>query len=139
MPLNTKLAGHEYPATTMTVALDGLQKYARACNDDNPRFFDPAAPGGIVASPMFGVVATWLSLIQAVGDPELGVDLLRLLHSEQDMEFLAPLRPGDEITSVARIASIEARPSAEAMTIELNARNRARAPVVRILFQYPPD
>jgi acyl dehydratase len=134
MPLNKEFIGREYPPTSATVTLEALQNYARAYNDDNPRYFDPDAPGGIVAPPMFGVAVTWMSVVGAVGDPELGADLLRLLHAEQDMEFIAPLRPGDEITTVARIASIEARPSGEAMTLELNARNRADAPVLRTLF-----
>jgi acyl dehydratase len=134
MPLNKEFVGREYPPSRATVTLEALQNYARACNDDNPRYFDPAAPGGIVAPPMFGVAVTWMSVVGAVGDPELGADLLRLLHTEQDMEFLAPLRPGDEITTVARVASIEARPGGEAMTLELNARNRADAPVLRTLF-----
>jgi acyl dehydratase len=134
MPLNRQFISHEYPPTAAAVTREALQSYARAYNDDNPRYFDPAAPGGIVAPPMFGVVVTWLSVIQAASDPALGVDLLRLLHSEQDMEFLLPLRPGDEITSVARVASIEARPGGEAMTLELAARNRAGELVQRILF-----
>jgi acyl dehydratase len=134
MPLNKEFIGREYPPTSATVTLEAFQTYARACNDDNPRYFDPAAPGGIVAPPMFGVAVTWMSVVGAVGDPGLGADLLRLLHAEQDMEFIAPLRPGDEITTVARIASIEARPGGEAMTLELNARDRADAPVLRTLF-----
>jgi acyl dehydratase len=134
MPLNKEFVGREYPPTRATVTLEALQNYARACNDDNPAYFDPAAPGGIVAPPMFGVAVTWMSVVGAVGDPELGADLLRLLHAEQDMEFLAPLRPSDEISTVARIASIEARPGGEAMTLELNARSRADAPVLRTLF-----
>ena len=134
MPLNKEFVGREYPPSSATVTLEALRNYARACNDDNPRYFDPAAPGGIVAPPMFGVAVTWMSVVSAVGDPELGADLLRLLHAEQDMEFIAPLRPGDEITTVARVASIEARPGGEAMTLELNARNRADAPLLRTLF-----
>ncbi len=134
MPLNREFIGHEYPPTVATVTREALEAYARACNDDNPRYFDPAAPGGIVAPPMFGVAVTWLSVIQAAGDPALGVDLLRLLHSEQDMEFFLPLRPGDEITSLARVASIEARTGGEAMTLELAARNRTGELVQRILF-----
>jgi acyl dehydratase len=134
MPLNREFIGREYPPTSATVTLEALQNYARACNDGNPRYFDAAAQGAIVAPPMFGVALTWMSVVGAVGDPELGADLLRLLHAEQDMEFLAPLRPGDEITTVARVASIEARPGGEAMTLELNARNRAGASVLRTLF-----
>jgi acyl dehydratase len=134
MPLNKEFVGREYSPSSATVTLEALRNYARACNDDNPRYFDPAVPGGIVAPPMFGVAVTWMSVVSAVGDPELGADLLRLLHAEQDMEFIAPLRPGDEITTVARVASIEARPGGEAMTLELNARNRADAPLLRTLF-----
>lgn len=134
MPLNREFIGREYPPLATTVTLEALQNYARACNDDNPRYFDASAPGTIVAPPMFGVVVTWMSVVGAVGDPELGADLLRLLHAEQDMEFLALLRPGDEITTVARVASIEARPGGEAMTLALDSHNRAGAPVLRTLF-----
>jgi acyl dehydratase len=134
MPLNKEFIGREYPPLSATVTLEALQNYARAYNDGNPRYFDAAAPGGIVAPPMFGVVVTWMSVVGAVGDPALGADLLRLLHAEQDMEFLAPLRPGDEITTVARVASIEARPGGEATALELNSRNRAGAPVLRTVF-----
>jgi acyl dehydratase len=134
MPLNREFIGREYPPLGATVTLDALQNYARAYNDENPRYFDSAGRGGIVVPPMFGVVVTWMSVVAAVGDPELGADLLRLLHAEQDMEFLAPLLPGDEITTVARVASIEARPGGEAMTLELDSRNRAGAPVLRTLF-----
>ncbi len=134
MPLNREFIGREYPPLTTTVTLEAPQNYARACNDDNPRYFDASAPGGIVAPPMFGVVVTWMPVVGAVGDPALGADLLRLLHAEQDMEFLAPLLPGDEITTVARVASIEARPGGEAMTLALDSHNRAGAPVLRTLF-----
>ena len=134
MPLNREFIGRKYPPLTSTVTLEALQKYARAYNDDNRRYFDPSAAGGIVAPPMYGVVVAWMSVVGAVGDPALGADLLRLLHAEQDMEFIAPLRPGDEITTVARVASIEARPGGEAMTLELDSRNRAGDPVLHTLF-----
>jgi len=134
MALNKEFIGREYPPLSAKVTREALQNYARAYNDGNPRYFDASAPGGIVAPPMFGVAVTWMSVVGAVGDPELGADLLRLLHAEQDMEFLAPLRPGDEITTVARVAAIEARPGGEAMALELDSRNRAGAPVLRTLF-----
>src|SRR5208337_517917 len=88
---------------------------------------------GIVAPPLFGVVVTWPSLVQAVGDPELQVDLLRLLHGEQEMEFFNPIRPGDKITSNAKIASIQTKPSGETLTIELEASDQ-HEPKVRVIF-----
>ncbi|HWJ39752.1 MAG TPA: MaoC family dehydratase N-terminal domain-containing protein, partial [Candidatus Limnocylindrales bacterium] len=106
MPLNTACVGREYPPVTINVTLDAMQKYARAYNDDNPAFFDASRAGGIVAPPMFGVTVTWDALMKAMMDPDLHVDLLRLVHGEQDMEFPNPIRPGDVITANAKIVSI---------------------------------
>ncbi len=134
MPLNKACVGKSYPSQTMEVGRDAIEKYARACNDDNPAFFDLARPGGIVAPPLFGVVVTWSSLLQAVADSELQADLLRLLHGEQDMEFFNPIRPGDKITSQARIVSIETKPTGETLTIELDASDQNREPKVKVIF-----
>ena len=73
---------------------------------------------------MFGVIVTWNAVMGAMTDPEVGADLLRLVHGEQDMRFLAPIRPGDKITSRAKIISIETRPSGETMAVELSAKNQ---------------
>jgi acyl dehydratase len=134
MPLNKACTGREYPPITSPATLEAMQKYARAYNDDNPAFFDSNRPGGIVAPPMYGVVVTWPSLMAVVGDSELSIDLSRLLHGEQDMEFFAPIRPGDEISSTARIASIETKASGETLTVELDAKNQRGEKAVRILF-----
>lgn len=133
MPLNKACVGKCYPPVTTEVSSEAIEKYARAYNDDNPAFFDLNRPGGIVAPPLFGVVVTWLSLMHAVGDPELQVDLLRLLHGEQEMEFFNPIRPGDKITSNAKIASIQTKLTGETLTIELEASDQ-REPKVRVIF-----
>src|SRR5271154_6635188 len=119
MPLNIACVGREY---------------ARAYNDDNPAFFDASRAGAIIAPPMFGVTVTWGALMKAMMDPELHVDLLRLVHGEQDMEFPNPIRPGDVITATAKIVSIEAKTTGETMTIELNAANQQGQPVQKTLF-----
>lgn len=134
MPLNKACAGKEYPPTTAEATAEAMQNYARAYNDDNPAFFDPSHPGGIVAPPMYGVVVTWPSIMGAITDPDLKVDVIRLLHGEQDMEFLGPIRPGDTITTTARVASIETKATGETMVLELNARNQRGEPVGRTLF-----
>ncbi|MGH7780631.1 MAG: MaoC/PaaZ C-terminal domain-containing protein [Candidatus Binataceae bacterium] len=134
MPLNKACVGRKYPPITNEVTTDAILAYARAYNEDNPAFFDGNRPGGIVAPPMFGVVVTWNALMGAVMDPELGADLLRLVHGEQDMRFLAPIRPGDKITARAKIISIEPKATGETMAIELGADNQKGEPVQRIMF-----
>lgn len=134
MPLNKACVGRQYPPITSDVTADAIRAYARAYNEDNPAFFDESRPGGIVAPPMFGVVVTWNSVMGAVMDPEVGADLLRLVHGEQDMRFLAPIRPGDKITSRAKIISIEAKPTGETMAVELSAANQKGELVQRIVF-----
>jgi acyl dehydratase len=134
MPLNKDLVGKEYAPTTTEATLEAMQNYARAYNDDNPAFFDAARAGGIVAPPMYAVVTIWSSIMSVVGDPDLKVDVIRLLHGEQDMEFVVPIRPGDHITASARIASIETKASGETLVIELLAKNQAGEKVNRTLF-----
>jgi acyl dehydratase len=134
MPLNKACVGREYPPVTINLAADAMQKYARAYNDDNPAFFDANRAGGIVAPPMFGVVVTWDALMKVMMDPELNVDLLRLVHGEQDMEFPTPMRPGDVVTATAKIVSIEDKSTGETMTVELKAANQNGQPVQKTHF-----
>ncbi len=134
MPLKRACLGKSYSPAVTEVTREAIHNYARACNDDNPPYFDPAVAGGIVAPPMFAVVATWIPLLSTMTDPELHADLLRLLHTRQEMEFLAPIRPGDQIVATATIATIVDAPGGESMTVELSAANQTGAPVNRTRF-----
>ncbi|MGH7960733.1 MAG: MaoC/PaaZ C-terminal domain-containing protein, partial [Candidatus Binatia bacterium] len=87
-----------------------------------------------IAPPMFGVVMSWLSVMTVVTDGDLRVDLLRLLHSEQDMYFYRSVVPGDIVTSVAKIAAIEEMSRGESLTVEIHCTNQRDEPVQRILF-----
>jgi acyl dehydratase len=134
MPLNQACVGKHYPPVAMTVTRAATQSYARACNEDNPRYYDDAAPGGLIAPPMFAVVATWLAALAAFTDPDLHADLIRLLHVAQEMEFHAPIRPGDALTATAHVAAIETIPAGDTMALELLAHNAAGSLVNRTLF-----
>jgi len=59
---------------------------------------------------------------------------VRLLHGEQDMEFIRPIRPGDKISSTAKIASIETKATGETLVLEVIAKNQTGEPVLHILF-----
>jgi acyl dehydratase len=134
MPLNQACIGKPYVAASAEVTLDGLQQYAYACSEENPHYFDRAVSGGILAPPMFNTTLTWAALLNAITDPALQADLLRLLHVAQDMEFLAPLRPGDTIAASARIVSIEPGSGGGRIMIQLDAANQDQALVSRSFF-----
>ena len=134
MGMNRARIGREYPPTTHTVDASAAERYARAINEDNPCFLDASRPGGVVAPPLFGVVIAARAVAQAVGDRELDIDFPYALHGEQDMEFLAPLRAGDEISTSARIEAIEAKETGETLTVRLELRSAVGEPVQRHRF-----
>ena len=134
MPLNRACLDKSYPAATTTVTREAIQNYARACNDANPRYFDPNIADGIIAPPMFAVVVSWIPVISVLTDPDLRADLLRLLHTAHEMEFLAPIRPGDQISGTARIAAIAPALGGESITLELSAIDQSARPVNRARF-----
>jgi acyl dehydratase len=134
MPLNKLCIGKEFAPVTTEVTVVAMQQYARAYNEDNPAFFDAGRRGGLVAPPMFAVVVTWSSTLNAVMDPEVGADLLRLVHGEQDMWFPAPIHPGDRITSRAKITAIDTKATGETMTVELSAVNQNGVAVNHSVF-----
>jgi len=134
MGLNRSLIGKLYPPQDYGVTAEATMRYARAFNEDNPWFVDSVRPGGIVAPPMFGVVTGWMPIMLVMTDTELGADLLRLLHGEQDMEFYRTVAPGDIVTSTAQILAIEEKATGESVVVEVNSINQRREPVQRMRF-----
>ena len=134
MGMNRSVVGKQYPPQDYGVTEAAIVKYARSYNEENPWFLDVSRPGGIIAPPMFGVVMSWLSVMTAVTDSDLGVDLLRLVHREQDMTFVRSVLPEDIITSVARIAAIEEKAHGESLVIDIHCVNQRGETVQKILF-----
>jgi acyl dehydratase len=134
MGLNRALVGKQYPPQDYGVTTEAITSYARAYNEDNPWFLAVERPGGIIAPPMFGVVTGWLSIMTVVTDSDLNVDVLRLLHSEQDMQFLRPIVPGDIITSTAAVAAIEEEAAGESLAIDVHCVNQRAEPVQTTRF-----
>ena len=124
MGLNRALIGKQYPAQDYGVTAEAVGKYARAYNDDNPLFFESGPSYSVLAPPMFGVVLGWLPIMTVVTDSELNVDVLRLLHAEQDMRFVLPVVSGDIITSTANLVDIEDKAGGEAFTLAVDSTNQ---------------
>jgi acyl dehydratase len=84
-------------ADTFEVTRERIAQYAAATND-------PIAAhlAGDVASPIFAIVPSFMSIMQVafrVAPPEAA---MRVVHGEQDFRFSRPIRPGDVISTRAK-------------------------------------
>jgi acyl dehydratase/putative sterol carrier protein len=83
--------GRRYMADYAIAVGADMKAYAQATNDPNPRYLE----GDVVAPPIYPVRLFKPLMFKAVGDPDIELDMLRLVHGEQDMTWHGPIRPGD--------------------------------------------
>lgn len=129
MPLNRELVGKEYEqAEEVAVTREAAKGYADATDADIAAYQGDDA----VAPPMFGVAYSFGALTAPIVDGELGADLMRLVHGEQDMRFCAPVRPGDVIRSRSRIARIEEKSTGELLDVAIESVNQRGEKVLEV-------
>ncbi len=87
--------------------------------------------GGLVAPPGFATRFAIEPFARAVSDPELGLDLVRLLHGEQVLEWLEPVRPGDVLSSTGEITRIDERGALDVLDVTTTTVNQRGHVVVR--------
>jgi len=100
--INKGIIGKESPPFVITVERGRIKEFARAIGDDNALFQDDRVGqasewGDIIAPP------TFLTTFRDGADSatflrELGTDISRVLHGEQEFEIHRPIRPGETWT-----------------------------------------
>ena len=72
----------------------------------------------------------------ALFDPELEVNLARLVHGEEDHVLHVPIRPGDVLTVEGHLESVETKESGETFTVAAKLTNQSgvTAAEIRSLF-----
>jgi acyl dehydratase len=104
--------GRSGKPVTMRIEYGKVREFARAIKDDNPFYFDEELAkreaGGVIPPPTF-------TMTQAFWDDghsriDLGLDMRRVLHGEQEFEYVRPIYAGDQLTGQGRISSVEKRP-----------------------------
>ena len=99
--------------------------YSAALGETDPRYFDTAAPGGVLAHPLFPVCYEWPVSGPIRRIPELGDFFPRLVHAEHDLLLHRPVRQGDRLTTVVHIASVEARKPGAFVVFRFQTRDAA--------------
>ena len=109
--INTSVKGKEYPPYVVTVERGKIKEFARAIGDLSPFYLDDnvgrASPwGDIIAPPTFPITFRDETQDTATLLRDLGADISRLLHGEQDFEHRKPIRPGETYICRSKIVDI---------------------------------
>ena len=103
--------GRTYPPFEYEVGREKIREYANAVGESNPVHHDPevarqAGFRNVVAPPMFCVVYSAGAMAPAILDPELGINLMMMVHGSQEFEWDEPVVAGDTITTEARLKDV---------------------------------
>lgn len=101
--IDRSLIGVWGPESTMRIELGKIREFAKAVKDPNPVFFDENQP---LAPPTF-----LMTLAHWIGDlgqtrSAVKLDYRRLLHGEQDFEYVRPIRAGDVLRFRSRTKEV---------------------------------
>lgn len=109
--LDRNYIGHTFPAHSVPVEAGQLKFFAQAVGEDDPIYSDDEAAKAagyraLPAPPTFVFSLNLSGTDLAEKYVPMGVDLARLLHAEQQFEYLAPICAGDVITLESTVADI---------------------------------
>ena len=109
--INRGVIGKEFPPYAVTVERSKIKEFARAVGDLNPFYLDDRVGaasewGDIIAPPTFATTFRDESFDYNAFLRELGTDISRVLHGEQEFELHRPLQPGRTYLCRARVVDV---------------------------------
>jgi acyl dehydratase len=134
------MIGKSFPPFTIEVERGKIHELALAIGDDNPIYHsrEAAQAAGYPDVPLFPTSPTvftfWGNTQMGRQLASTGLNLMRILHGEEEYEYLAPIYPGDTLTGVATIVDGKTRKgsagSMDIVTIEVRYTNQRDQPVL---------
>jgi acyl dehydratase len=136
MPVNADAVGKQYPPATYEVGREKIREYANAIGATNPVHHDREAAlaagfRDVVAPPMFCVVYSAPAMGPAIVDPDVGMNLMAMVHGGQEFVWGEPVCSGDEITTTATVTEIYEQDGKGFYVFESVSTNQDGAEVVR--------
>ena len=133
--------GHSFPPFTLEVERGKIHELALAIGDMNPIYHNreaaqvigyrdvPLPPTAPTLFTFWGNTQLWQQLVS------VGINVVRVLHGEEEYEYLAPIYPQDTITGVATIVEGKTRrgkdgSSMDILTMETRYHNQQQEPVL---------
>ena len=129
MSENGAPVGKSYPSFEYEVGREKIREFANAVGETSPVFQDNEAAraagfSNVVAPPMFCVVYSAGAMGPAILDPDLGINLMMMVHGEQKFEWGAPVVAGDTITTSATIKDIHEKKGMKFYVFESESKNQ---------------
>ena len=90
----------------------------------DPEFAKASKQGSVIAPPTFAVTFNIRPFAAACRDPKNQVNVLMLVHGEQEFEFLEPVRPGDVMTTTGKVTEAYAKAGRDFMTVVCESTNQ---------------
>jgi acyl dehydratase len=111
MPVKTQAIGKVYEPVLYAIGREKIAEYAMAVGETNPIHLDVKAAraagyADVVAPPMFVVVYGGRAIGPAMFDPDVGINLMMLVHGGQEFVWGPLVVAGDEITTTASVKDI---------------------------------
>jgi acyl dehydratase len=122
VPLSEAHAGRSYPPTPVyEITAAKIAEFVAALGDDNPAYEgdSPLAPPTLVAMVAF---AAW---DQMFADPDLELELRRIIHTDQRFIYARPLRAGDRVTATLTIEKVRIRGTTELVSCSIAVHDMA--------------
>ena len=121
--------GKTWNGFTYEVGLEKIREYANAVGESNPVHHDPEAARqagfrNVVAPPMFCVVYSAGAMAPAILDPELGINLMMMVHGSQEFECGEPVVAGDVITTEAKVKDVYDKNGMKFYVFESESKNK---------------
>lgn len=137
--IDKKWIGHEIGRSTLHVEAGRLKFFAKAIGETNPIYTDEAAAHDagytdIPAPPTFLFTAELDSGAMFRLLDQMDVPIQRLLHGEQNFEYIATIVAGDTVTVTSRIKDIYDKKGGALDFIEIESQvvNQRGDPVARM-------
>ena len=134
--------GYSFPPFTIEVERGKIRELALAIGDDNPIYQsrEAAQAAGYTDVPLFPTAPTlftfWGNAKMVSQIVSLGINVMRVLHGEEEYEYLAPINAGDILTGVMTVVDGKTRQgkdgsSMDILTTEIRYTNQHGQPVLK--------
>ena len=136
MPVETSAKGKTFPTHEYEVGREKIREFAYAVGEENPVYFDRDAAQGagfrdVPAPPMFAVVYSAGAMAPAIFDPEVGMNVMAMVHGGQEFAWSEPVCAGDTISTTAEVKDITERDGKGFYVFESVSTNQDGQEVVR--------